>query len=177
MLFWISRLFSLRMEQFSVSWFDGTDDQSQIVHGLPERTYSSSIQTYWSTIKAALMPFHRRVIALPLLEFTSTGRNIQFLLWLYGWMTTVHLLFNRGPSCSTRQDRVFSTSRELVWTPGITPDYFPFFISWLVMIWFWFRILWWFLILWDCIFPNWLFHFWCIYEVFLNKTPRKVFDT
>ena len=33
MLFWISRLFSLRMEQFSVSWFDGTDDQSQIVHG------------------------------------------------------------------------------------------------------------------------------------------------
>ncbi len=26
MLFWMSRLFSLGMEQFSVSWFDGTDD-------------------------------------------------------------------------------------------------------------------------------------------------------
>jgi hypothetical protein len=80
MLFWMSRLFSPGMEQFSVSWFDGTDDQSQIVHGLPERTYSSSTQTYWSTTRAALMPFHRRVIALPLHEFTGAGRNIQFLL-------------------------------------------------------------------------------------------------
>uniref|UniRef100_A0A2N9HIL9 CCHC-type domain-containing protein n=1 Tax=Fagus sylvatica TaxID=28930 RepID=A0A2N9HIL9_FAGSY len=51
-------LFSPGMEQFSVSWFDGTDDQSQIVHGLPERTYSSSTQTYWTTTRAALMPFH-----------------------------------------------------------------------------------------------------------------------
>jgi hypothetical protein len=59
MLFWINRLFSLGIEQFSVSWFDGTVDQSQIVHGLPERTYSSSIQTYWSTTRATLMPFHR----------------------------------------------------------------------------------------------------------------------
>jgi hypothetical protein len=80
MLFWMNKLFSPGMEQFSVSWFDGMDDQSQIVHGLLERTYRSSTQTYWSTTRAALMPFHRRVIALPLHEFTGTRRNIQFLL-------------------------------------------------------------------------------------------------
>jgi hypothetical protein len=59
MLFWMSRLFSPGMEQFSISWFGGTEDQSQIVHGLPERTYNSSTQTYWSTTRATLMPFHR----------------------------------------------------------------------------------------------------------------------
>ena len=118
MLFWMNRLFSQGMEQFSVSWFDGMDDQSQIVHELLERTYSSSTQTYWSTTRAALMPFHPRVIALPLHEFTGTRRNIKFLMWPYGWTTTIHLLFDRGPSCSTRQGRVFSTPGELVWTPG-----------------------------------------------------------
>ncbi len=71
-LFLMNKLFSPRMELFSVPWSDDKDDQSQTVHGFLERTCNSSTQIYWSNTRATLMPLQQLDIALPLHKFTGT---------------------------------------------------------------------------------------------------------
>uniref|UniRef100_A0A2N9ICA7 Integrase catalytic domain-containing protein n=1 Tax=Fagus sylvatica TaxID=28930 RepID=A0A2N9ICA7_FAGSY len=116
------------MEQFSVSWFDGTDDQSQIVHGLPLERNSTrdaglmkpSVPpdlTLWST---SYRPPITTSLRTQEETFSSScdlmvGRR-RFICCL----TDDHLIL---------LDRVESSSTpgELVRTPVITPDYFPLF--------------------------------------------------
>ena len=98
MLFWMSNLFSLGMEQFTASWFAGEDGLTLTVHGSPERSCSSFIPLFWRLTWIHLLPPHLYLLSPAHMSVDGGAMLIQ---WACGLMEFILMSLNSYEPYST----------------------------------------------------------------------------
>ena len=99
MLFQMSRLFLLGMEEFTISQFGGEGDQILIAHGLLEMSYNDWILNCQSTIRALQI-------------FTQQGRVLWKLVWTQG--TSPQLYACMGGRAKRRRPNLWPYGQSLL---------------------------------------------------------------